>query len=126
MRDLLFTPVGYVQIFRNRVRLSIPSKGVVVEELGDFSHPRSILGQFVVGEQTLAKAVAKAYPGKLLKPRPALIVQPMELLEGGLTQIEERALLEMALGAGASQVRIWQGPDLSPEQIASFSFKTAV
>jgi rod shape-determining protein MreB len=123
MRDFLFTPVGYVQLYRNRVVLSVPSKGIVVEETGDFSHPRSILGQFLAGEQTLARAVTAAYPGRLLKPRPALIVHPKEVLDGGLTQIEERALTEMALGAGAFQVAIWQGPDLDPAQVAAFDFK---
>lgn len=123
MRDFLFTPVGYVQLYRNRVLLSVPSKGLVVEETGEFSHPRSLLGQFLAGEQTLARAVAAAYPGKLLKPRPALIVHPKEILEGGLTQIEERALTEMALGAGAAVVAIWQGPELTPAQVDAFDFK---
>lgn len=123
MRDFFFTGTGYVQVFRNRIVLSVPSRGIVIEERGAFSHPRSILGQFQVGERTLARAVAAAYPGKLLRPRPALVVHPKEILEGGLTEIEARALTEMALGAGASMVGIWQGPDLTAEQVDSFACK---
>lgn len=123
MLGLLFSPVGYVQVFRNRIVLSVPSRGLVVEEEGAFSHPRSILGQFQAGEQALRRAVAAAFAGKLLTPRPNLIVHPKEILEGGLSEIEQRALTEMALGAGAVRVAIWQGPDLAPEQVDRFDFK---
>ncbi len=122
MLEFFYTPIGYVQVFSNKIKVNVPSKGIVIEELGDFSHPRTILGQFLIGEQTLAKALAKAYPAKFIKPRPALIVHPKEILEGGLTEIEERALQEMALGAGASRAKVWQGNDLSIEQINSFKF----
>lgn len=117
MRTLFFTPVGYAQIFKNRIRLSVPATGTVVEEIGEFSHPRSLLGQFSVGEQTLARALARAYPARFLKPRPFLILHPKEIVDGGLTEIEERALAEMGLGAGALRVKIWQGADLSLEQL---------
>jgi rod shape-determining protein MreB len=117
MREFFFIPIGYAQVFKNRIKLSIPVKGIVVEEFGEFSHPRSLIGQFEVGEKAMAKAISRAYPGKLIKPRPFLVIHPKEILEGGLTQIEERALMEMGLGAGASRVKVWQGADLDTEQL---------
>jgi len=123
MRDLFRSPVVYAQLFKNRIRLSVPAKGVVVEEHGTFSHPRSLIGQFQEGELALARALAKAYPTKLLTRRPRMVIHAKELLDGGLTQIEERALMEMGLGAGAMKVKIWQGADLSPQQLEEVARK---
>ena len=41
-----------------------------------------------------------------------IILQPMEKLEGGLTQIEKRAFRELAFGAGAYDVYLYSGTPL--------------
>jgi len=38
-------------------------------------------------------------------------------VEGGLTEIEERAFEELARGAGASKVKVWSGSALSDAQV---------
>lgn len=119
---LLFVPTGYVQIYRNRIVVRVPAENTIFEETGDFSHPRMLIGKFKAAEALLVRALASAYPAKFLKPRPALIIHPKEVLEGGLTEIEERVLTEMGLGAGARLVRIWQGADLSADEVAGFTF----
>lgn len=118
MLDPFFAPVAYVQIFRDRLRVSLPDRGVTVEDCGQFSHQRSILGNFAIGEQTLARALKRAYAGRWFTPRPFLVIHPQELIDGGLTQIEERALTEMGLGAGASKVKIWMGAPPTAQQLA--------
>lgn len=118
MLDSFFAPLAYVQIFRDRLRLSLPDQGVVVDDRGEFSHPRSILGNFAVGEQTLARALKRAHADRWFTPRPFLVMHPQELIDGGLTQIEERALTEMGLGAGASKVKIWVGAPPTAQQLA--------
>lgn len=117
MFDLFPAPLVYVQVFKNKIRLSVLGESTVSEEHAAFSHPRSLIGQFVEGQQALTRALAKAYPTKLLTRRPRMVIHAKELIEGGLTQIEERALMEMGLGAGAVKVKIWQGADLSPQQL---------
>ena len=42
--------------------------------------------------------------------------------EGGFTQIEIRALRELAIGAGASKAFVWHGRDLTDEELLSLDF----
>jgi rod shape-determining protein MreB len=41
---------------------------------------------------------------------------------GGFTQLEIRGFQELALGAGASNAVVWQGPNLTDEQLKSGVF----
>ncbi|EDX87924.1 hypothetical protein ADG881_26 [Alcanivorax sp. DG881] len=37
----------------------------------------------------------------------------MEMTDGGLSQVEERVIMDMAYGAGAKRVLLWVGGELS-------------
>lgn len=84
------------------------------------SHPRTLIADFVLAEPLLNHCL-RALVGKrgLFMPSPRLILQPHQPSEGGLTQIELRALNELGLSAGASKVQIWQGATWSDEQLLS-------
>jgi len=82
-----------------------------------FAHPRTIIDHFTEAECFIRYLVYELLEPKLIKSNPVMILHPIEKLEGGLTEIEVRALREMALGAGAVDVYIWTGPELSAEQI---------
>jgi len=84
-----------------------------------FAHPRSMMSDFTAGQ-----AVVKAFVRKLLKrplftPSPRIVFHPQGDPTGGFTQVEIRAFREMALGAGAAKVIVWQGQDLTDEQVLS-------
>jgi rod shape-determining protein MreB len=93
---------------------------VLLEESGDFSHPRMLIGRFQTAEKLLQAALKKAYANRFLPQRPVLIMHPKEILEGGLTEIEERVFQELGLGAGAREVKIWLGADLDAEGVKNF------
>jgi len=44
---------------------------------------------------------------------PRVLIQPLEMTEGGLSEVEDRLFRELALGAGARKVVIWVGKELS-------------
>ncbi len=93
-----------------------------VEVLNPFSHPRTMVGDFTAGEQ-----VVKAFIRKLTRPgwlaaAPRVVFHPLGDPAGGFTQVEIRAFREMVLGAGASDVKMWQGPELTDEQVLSGQF----
>jgi hypothetical protein len=46
-----------------------------------------------------------------------ILVHPVERIDGGLTEIEERAFVELAIGAGASRARVWIGHALTDAQV---------
>ena len=57
----------------------------------------------------------------LKKKLPNLSVQ-CEKIEGGLTLVEQRALSELALGAGACKVFIWVGCELTDDEVISHNY----
>jgi rod shape-determining protein MreB len=87
-----------------------------------FLHPRALLADFQVAEKVLAYAFAKVYKRGIFRRGPTVVFQPLEMLEGGLTQIEQRAFHELCLGAGAEKFTGWVGPELSDDEILSRSF----
>ena len=84
------------------------------------SHPRTLIADFVMAEALLQYCLRKLVGKRgLFMPSPRLILQPHQPSEGGLTQVELRALNELGLSAGASKVQIWQGAEWSDEQLLS-------
>ena len=87
-----------------------------------FAHPRSLVSDFTVAE-TLLKALMKQVPGnRFLASAQIVVMHPLGEHVGGLTQVELRALRELALGAGAAKVHLWQGPLLTDEQVVQQAF----
>lgn len=82
-----------------------------------FSHPRALLCDFYVGEKLLQHAFKTILNTSWLRPRPKVIIHPMEKIEGGLTAIEERAFTELALGAGASAIALYVGKPLEVQHV---------
>lgn len=95
-----------------------------VQVLNPFAHPRSLVSDFTVGEQVLKAFVRRLLGRGLWTPAPRIVLHPQGDPAGGYTQVEIRALHEMALGAGASQVVVWQGRGLTDAELLSRSFPT--
>lgn len=87
-----------------------------------FSHPRTPLSDFTVAE-TLIKGFIRKLSGRSLSIiAPTMVLQLAVELEGGITQIESRALKELGIGAGAKWCCGWIGPDLTDEQLIAWRF----
>ena len=85
-----------------------------------FVHPRQLIANFQKAEKVLQHAIRIACGKNLFTPSPRVVLQPMEKLEGGLTEVEVRAFRELCLGAGAREVVIYVG---SPLLTHSFNFE---
>lgn len=88
-----------------------------VEILNPFAHPRSLVSDFLPAEQLLKAFVRRALPKLVFGAAPRIVMHPLGEPEGGFTGVEARALREMAMGAGASDVVVWQGPTLTDAQL---------
>jgi rod shape-determining protein MreB len=93
-----------------------------VQIVNPFSHPRSMVSDFTVGEKTLKAFLQRMKINSFLAPAPKVVMHLMGEPAGGFTQVEVRAFHEMAVGAGASQVKIWQGRTLSDQELLSGQF----
>lgn len=89
-----------------------------VQLVNGFAHPRSVLNDFSIAEKTLGYFIRQLFSGSLFRPAPIVILHIMEDFEGGLTQIEIRALLELGAGVGGREVYIWQGQELTDDAIS--------
>ena len=61
--------------------------------------------------------VTEMSKSKIFAVSPQVLIQPLEMLEGGLSEVEERVLKEIAIGAGASKVVVWVGRELSDAEV---------
>lgn len=76
----------------------------ITDHCAGLSHPRSLMGNFLVVESCMKELVSKLLPRSFLSVAPLGVVQLMEKSEGGYTDVEIRAFQEAALGAGCRQV----------------------
>lgn len=90
--------------------------------INPFTHPRSLLSDFTVAEQVLKGFMKNLFAKRLLPPAPIVVIHPKVDPEGGFTQIEIRALHELAIGAGASRVIVWEGRDLRDDELLTLKF----
>lgn len=87
-----------------------------------FSHPRVLIGSFDLAAEAMRFHIKELLRGKLWIIRPIIIMHPLTKLEGGLTQIEERVMKDLALISGAREVYIWEGKELSDKDMNDLAF----
>ncbi|MCX7894007.1 MAG: hypothetical protein N2544_16770 [Burkholderiales bacterium] len=102
----------YVQIFADRLVATNAGTGETAEVRRDArsASPRMLVGDFTLAQQEMKEAVKAVRRGWR---SPEILLHPMERIEGGITPIEARVLLELGAGAGASRVAVHTGPALS-------------
>lgn len=105
-----------VREFGNGCKSVDPSKYQIINP---FSHPRMLLEDFIVAEKLLQYVVKELHQGRFFTPAPRIIFHPMEKIEGGLTMIEDKAFRELCVGAGAREVAIHLGDELSVHDLSS-------
>jgi hypothetical protein len=103
--------VAYVR--RNHMEVVNLEDGRVARGEGEFTTTRLLVGQFKVAEELLSRLLKEVKSRGLFSAPPRLLVQPLEMTEGGLSEVEERVFLELGEGAGARHVKIHTGPKLS-------------
>ena len=110
---------AYVQVFKDRFRIYCDENQALFMVDGDFSHPRMLLGDFEVAEQTLKQQIKQQHIFSSIGSY-RVIVHPKEMLDGGLSAIERRAFKELFLSLGFRDAVIWENQDLCDEELKSF------
>jgi hypothetical protein len=82
-----------------------------------FASTRLAVANFGVAQATLKAALPSVLPNGIFKSSPTLVIHQVYLSEGGLSEVEERVIRELGYGAGARKVYVWQGQQLSVEQL---------
>lgn len=82
--------------------------GPTIQTSNPFSHTRSFIGNFMLAEKILQHGIFTLNNSKL-RAAPRVIMHQLEKTDGGLSDIEERVLRELAIGMGAREVLIHTG-----------------
>ncbi len=90
--------------------------------INPFAHPRSMVSDFTVAEQLLKHYLRRCRGNSFLSCAPVVVIHPQGNPVGGFTQVENRAFREMAIGAGASEVTVWNGRNLTDQEVLSKRF----
>ena len=90
-----------------------------------FDHPRVLVSDFAIATETLKGFLQLLYAKRWFVLKPKIVLHPLDEFEGGLTTLEWRLLEELCMAAGARDVVLWSGPELSAEQILSSSWDRA-
>jgi rod shape-determining protein MreB len=90
--------------------------------INPFAHPRSMVSDFTVAEQLLKHYLRRFRGNSFLSFAPVVVIHPLGNPAGGFTQVENRAFREMAIGAGASEVTVWNGRNLTDQEVLSKRF----
>ncbi len=94
--------------------------GEGIKIVNPFSHIRTLISNFNVAERLLRHIFNMLLKGRFIQPSPRCVIHPMEKIEGGLTDVEERAFRELAISAGARDAIVYQGSELV---ITSFNYE---
>jgi len=107
----------YVRIYENRIHVrNIDDRNEIeLSTESPFSTERLLVGNFTAA-QTLLKKGLRIVIGKKLFSL-SIIMHPMEKIDGGLSQVEERVLKDLAIIAGAQKVEVWVGHELTDDEV---------
>lgn len=84
-----------------------------------FTTQRLLVGNFPEAEALLKRLLKEVASTGFFATAPRLVIQPLEMTEGGLSVVEERVFLELGAGAGARHVKLHVGEKLSPDAAAA-------
>ncbi|KFF61234.1 hypothetical protein IV99_21725 [Pectobacterium brasiliense] len=111
----------YVQIRKNQMTVRNPETR---QEFRDsslvFSNSRILIADFFSAEKVLQDLLKKFIPFRWFKfGRDILVVHALEMNEGGLSQVEERVLLEVSFGASrnAHVIIVGHGRGLTDSEV---------
>lgn len=115
----LFGGTIYVKVSRNKftVKHIESNNEITVSAEKPFTTSRLLVGQFIVAEALLKEAIKKAYLTNWISPSPIVLIQPITMIDDGLSEVEERVLRELASSSGARKVVVWVGKVLSNEEV---------
>ena len=109
----------YVRVRKNRfdVRHVESGREATVTSETPFTTIRLLVGEFPVAESALPAAMKDVKYGVPHLVAPTVVMHPLEMIEGGLSAVEHRVLMEVAHGAGAKRVTVWVGPVLTDDEV---------
>jgi rod shape-determining protein MreB and related proteins len=115
----MLSPTLYVKIKRNRFEVRCLDSGetLVREAVTPFTTERILVGQFDTATDVLKPIFRQLSKVLFFTSRPKVLMHQVEMAEGGLSEVEERVLVELAFRCGARNIKAYTGEDLGDAQV---------
>jgi hypothetical protein len=117
---LNFTPTHvYVTIRKNAVWVKQLETQTIVNLIAPepFTTTRLLVGQSTVAATVIMSAILQSYSNRKLLRAPKVIIHPLEYIEDGLSEVEERTFLDLLTSRGITNVIVWVGAELTDLQV---------
>lgn len=95
-----------VEIYKDRMVLIHGSRSITARPIEPYCTTRLLVGTYFPAVECLKEGLKQIGATGFFKSKPMLHLQPREMIEGGLSEVEQRFLNEMAFAAGARKVEI--------------------
>jgi rod shape-determining protein MreB and related proteins len=89
----------------------------IVRVLEPFDHPRVVIADGLAASKLFQYGMQQMTRTKWISPAPILVIQSDMDLAGGLSEMENRALLELGKDAGARRTIVHYGKALSDQDV---------
>lgn len=109
----------YVRVRMNEIdvrHIEFDRRVVERSQMG-FTTQRLLIGNFTEAGATLQRAMSEVHNGRWYVPSPFVLMHPLDMVVGGLSQVEDRVLRELATFAGARAIDVWVGPELTDQEV---------
>jgi rod shape-determining protein MreB and related proteins len=109
----------YIRVSRNKLHVRHIESGRSAQVTSDapFTTNRLLVGDFLAAEAALRKGFTEVQVGPKYLAAPRVVMHPLEMVEGGLSGVENRVFMEVADCAGASRIAVWVGHELSDQEV---------
>lgn len=107
----------YIRLRRNELTLRHIESGRELAATSDIAFSNSRL---LVANATLVTEMIKRSMRTILAKfgiAPTIVIHPLEMVEGGLSEVEEKTLTEIGYTLGAVRVIVVTGPELSDSDV---------
>lgn len=96
----------HIDIYRNKMVFSHDGRQITVEAAMPYSTNRLLVGTFMPAVITLKQGLSQLGTQGFFKRKPQVTITAREQCEGGLSEIEQQCLIEVAHTAGVSKVEL--------------------
>ncbi|WP_415892498.1 hypothetical protein ACMXYN_14800 [Neptuniibacter sp. PT8_73] len=119
MLKKLFVADLYLKVRKNKFEIkNLTENGTwkIATPAQPFTTDRLLVGQFSAAEPVLKELVKGAMPSGFMKKSAQMLIHPIDMIEGGLCEVEKRIFTELGLGAGAFKVKLHVGEGLTDKE----------
>ncbi len=109
----------YLRVYPDELRLKCIENSKLSELVANprFSTRRLLIGEFSAAEELLLDGLEALFGAEWQQLRPRILIQPMAMLEGGLSTVEQIILEELAVAGRARRVVIHTGKLLTDDEV---------